>query len=80
MPKAHVIGPGKPGVAATIAKTGWQVVVSDRNATLRQQQQELGGGILIELGHCLELDVADFTPGGCCQSWCSLGFTGDSPR
>ena len=64
MPKAHVIGLGKSGVAAArlLKLEGWQVGVSDRNTyeTLRQQQQELEReGIKVELGHSLDLDSSD---------------------
>lgn len=64
MPKGHVIGQGKSGVAAArlLKREGWQVTVSDRNTskTLRQQQQKLEReGITVKLGHCLELDTPD---------------------
>ncbi len=66
MPKAHVIGLGKSGVAAArlLKLEGWQVGVSDRNTyeTLRQQQQELEReGITVELGHSLDLDGSDLS-------------------
>lgn len=64
MPKGHVIGQGKSGVAAArlLKREGWQVTVSDRNTseTLRQQQQKLEReGITVKLGHSLELDTPD---------------------
>jgi UDP-N-acetylmuramoylalanine--D-glutamate ligase len=64
MPKGHVIGLGRSGVAAArlLKLKGWQVGVSDRNTseTLRQQQQELEReGITVELGHSLELEGSD---------------------
>lgn len=64
MPKAHVIGLGRSGVAAArlLKLEGWQVGVSDRNTyeTLSQHQQELEReGITVELGHSLELDGSD---------------------
>lgn len=64
MPKADVIGLGRSGVAAArlLKREGWQVTVSDRNTseTLRQQQQELEReGIIVQLGHSLELDGSD---------------------
>lgn len=64
MPKGHVIGQGKSGVAAArlLKREGWQVTLSDRNTseTLRQQQQKLEReGITVKLGHSLELDTPD---------------------
>ncbi|WP_026732495.1 UDP-N-acetylmuramoyl-L-alanine--D-glutamate ligase [Fischerella sp. PCC 9605] len=64
MPKAHVIGLGKSGVAAArlLKRQGWQVVLSDRNTTenLRQQQQELAAEqIAVELGYSLDLNSSD---------------------
>lgn len=64
MPKGHVIGQGKSGVAAArlLKREGWQVTVSDRNTseTLRQQQQKLEReGITVKLGHSLDLDTLD---------------------
>ncbi len=64
MPKAHVIGQGKSGVAAArlLKREGWQVTVSDRNTSepLCQQQQKLEReGITVKLGHSLELDTSD---------------------
>ena len=56
MPKAHVIGQGRSGVAAArlLKREGWQVTLSDRSnaETLRQQQQQLADeGITVKLGY-----------------------------
>jgi UDP-N-acetylmuramoylalanine--D-glutamate ligase len=64
MPKGHVIGLGKSGVAAArlLKQQGWEVVLSDRNtsANLQKQQQELATEqITVELGYSLELDSSD---------------------
>ena len=64
MPKAHVIGLGKSGIAAArlLKQEGWEVVASDRNTSenLLQQQQELATeNITVKLGYSLELAVAD---------------------
>ncbi|MBF2070591.1 UDP-N-acetylmuramoyl-L-alanine--D-glutamate ligase [Fischerella thermalis] len=64
MPKAHVIGLGKSGVAAArlLKRQGWEVVLSDRNTSsnLRTQQQELAAEqITIELGYTLDLTGSD---------------------
>ncbi|MFQ4147025.1 UDP-N-acetylmuramoyl-L-alanine--D-glutamate ligase [Chlorogloeopsis sp. ULAP02] len=64
MPKGHVIGLGKSGVAAArlLKQQGWEVVLSDRNtsANLQKQQQELATEqIAVELGYSLELDSSD---------------------
>ncbi|WP_016876462.1 UDP-N-acetylmuramoyl-L-alanine--D-glutamate ligase [Chlorogloeopsis fritschii PCC 9212] len=64
MPKGHVIGLGKSGVAAArlLKQQGWEVVLSDRNtsANLQKQQQELATEqITVELGYSLELDGSD---------------------
>ncbi|MCP6759053.1 MAG: UDP-N-acetylmuramoyl-L-alanine--D-glutamate ligase [Fischerella sp. CENA71] len=64
MPKAHVIGLGKSGVAAArlLRRDGWEVVLSDRNTSsnLRTQQQELlAEQITVELGYSLDLTQPD---------------------
>ncbi|PMB20023.1 UDP-N-acetylmuramoyl-L-alanine--D-glutamate ligase [Fischerella thermalis] len=64
MPKAHVIGLGKSGVAAArlLKRQGWEVVLSDRNSSsnLRTQQQELAAEqITVELGYTLDLTGSD---------------------
>jgi len=64
MPKAHVIGLGKSGIAAArlLKREGWQMTLSDRNTseTLRQQQQQLEReGIPVELGDSLALEGSD---------------------
>jgi UDP-N-acetylmuramoylalanine--D-glutamate ligase len=64
MPKAHVIGLGKSGVAAArlLKRDGWEVVLSDRNTSpnLRTQQQELlAEQITVELGYSLDLTKSD---------------------
>ncbi|MFB2769186.1 UDP-N-acetylmuramoyl-L-alanine--D-glutamate ligase [Pelatocladus sp. BLCC-F211] len=64
MPKAHVIGLGKSGIAAArlLKRDGWEVVLSDRNTSsnLRTQQQELlAEQITVELGYSLDLTQAD---------------------
>ncbi|PMB53167.1 UDP-N-acetylmuramoyl-L-alanine--D-glutamate ligase [Fischerella thermalis CCMEE 5201] len=64
MPKAHVIGLGKSGVAAArlLKRQGWEVVLSDRNTSsnLRTQQQELAAEqITVELGYTLDLTGSD---------------------
>jgi UDP-N-acetylmuramoylalanine--D-glutamate ligase len=64
MPKAHVIGLGKSGVAAArlLKRQGWEVVLSDRNTSsnLRTQQQELAAEqITVELGYTLDLASSD---------------------
>ncbi len=64
MPKAHVIGLGKSGVAAArlLKRDGWEVVLSDRNTSpnLRTQQQELlAEQITVELGYSLDLTEPD---------------------
>ncbi|RAM53258.1 MAG: UDP-N-acetylmuramoyl-L-alanine--D-glutamate ligase [Hapalosiphonaceae cyanobacterium JJU2] len=64
MPKAHVIGLGKSGVAAArlLKRDGWEVVLSDRNTSsnLHTQQQELlAEQITVELGYSLDLTQPD---------------------
>jgi len=64
MPKAHVIGLGKSGIAAArlLKREGWEVVLSDRNTSenLLQQQQELAAEqITVKLGYSLELVLSD---------------------
>lgn len=62
MPKAHIIGLGKSGIAAAklLKKEGWQVTVSDCNIseTLLQQQQQLAAeNIPVLLGHSFAPDA-----------------------
>ncbi|KAF3889981.1 MULTISPECIES: UDP-N-acetylmuramoyl-L-alanine--D-glutamate ligase [Nostocales] len=64
MPRAHVIGLGKSGVAAArlLKREGWEVELSDRNTSpnLLQQQQELAAEqIAVKLGYSLELAPSD---------------------
>ena len=60
MPKAHIIGLGKSGIASArlLKQKGWEVEVSDRQTSgiLRQQQQQLQQeGITVKLAHCFNL-------------------------
>ncbi|NMG21703.1 UDP-N-acetylmuramoyl-L-alanine--D-glutamate ligase [Brasilonema bromeliae] len=64
MPKAHVIGLGKSGIAAArlLKREGWEVELSDRNTSLDllNQQQELATEqITVKLGYSLELSDSD---------------------
>ncbi|MBD2363834.1 UDP-N-acetylmuramoyl-L-alanine--D-glutamate ligase [Anabaena minutissima FACHB-250] len=64
MSKAHIIGFGKSGIAAArlLKREGWEVVLSDRNASenlLKQQQALAEEQITVKLGHSLELDGDD---------------------
>lgn len=66
MPKAHVVGLGRSGVAAArlLKLDGWEVTVSDRNTSeiLYKQQQELEcEGITVQLSYSLNLDGSDLT-------------------
>lgn len=72
MPKAHIIGLGRSGVAAgrLLKKQGWDVTLSDRsdNDSLRQQQQLLAAdGIDVHLNQSFEpeksLDWVVVSPG-----------------
>jgi UDP-N-acetylmuramoylalanine--D-glutamate ligase len=72
MPKAHIIGLGRSGVAAArlLKRQGWQVTVSDRNSTdsLRQQQQQLETeDIQVQLGQSFDaldsLELVVVSPG-----------------
>ncbi|MCT7983309.1 UDP-N-acetylmuramoyl-L-alanine--D-glutamate ligase [Laspinema sp. A4] len=72
MPKAHIIGLGRSGVAAArlLKKQGWDVTLSDRsdNDALRQQQQLLAAdGIQVHLNQSFEpeksLDWVVVSPG-----------------
>ncbi|MEB3219154.1 MAG: UDP-N-acetylmuramoyl-L-alanine--D-glutamate ligase [Nostocales cyanobacterium 94392] len=61
MPKAHVIGLGKSGVAAArlLNREGWEVEIGDTNTSpnlLQQQQQLAVEGITVKLGYSLELN------------------------
>jgi UDP-N-acetylmuramoylalanine--D-glutamate ligase len=61
MPNAYVIGLGKSGIAAArlLKWEGWEVTVSDRDAsdTLQPMKQELEAeGIAVNLGHSFEPD------------------------
>ncbi len=64
MPKAHVVGLGRSGIAAArlLQTTGWQVELSDRNdsAPLQTLAQSLTQeGITVQLGTALQLATAD---------------------
>ncbi|MBW4593703.1 MAG: UDP-N-acetylmuramoyl-L-alanine--D-glutamate ligase [Brasilonema angustatum HA4187-MV1] len=64
MPKAHVIGLGKSGIAAArlLKREGWEVELGDRNTSLDllKQQQELAiEQITVKLGYSLELNDSD---------------------
>ncbi|MGH7999365.1 MAG: UDP-N-acetylmuramoyl-L-alanine--D-glutamate ligase [Brasilonema sp.] len=64
MPKAHVIGLGKSGIAAArlLRQEGWEVEIGDRNTSLdlQKQQQELAAEqITVKLGYSLELNDSD---------------------
>jgi UDP-N-acetylmuramoylalanine--D-glutamate ligase len=64
MPRAHVIGLGKSGVAAArlLKREGWEVDLGDRNTSpdlLRQQQELAAEQIVVKLGYSLELDSSD---------------------
>ncbi|NET76130.1 UDP-N-acetylmuramoyl-L-alanine--D-glutamate ligase [Okeania sp. SIO1F9] len=72
MPKTHIIGLGKSGIAAArlLKKNGWEVELSDRNTSdsLEQQQQNLTQeGITVKLGYSFEpetsLDLVVVSPG-----------------
>ena len=64
MPKAHVIGLGRSGIAAArlLKQQGWEVTLSDRNnpESLNQQQQQLTEqGITLKLGHSFNPEGED---------------------
>ncbi|ARV63111.1 UDP-N-acetylmuramoyl-L-alanine--D-glutamate ligase [Nostocales cyanobacterium HT-58-2] len=64
MPKAHVIGLGKSGIAAArlLKREGWEVEIGDRNTSenLLNQQQELAAEqITVKLGYSLDLNSSD---------------------
>ncbi|GAA6617350.1 UDP-N-acetylmuramoyl-L-alanine--D-glutamate ligase [Scytonema sp. NUACC26] len=64
MPRAHVIGLGKSGVAAArlLKREGWEVELGDRNTSpdlLRQQQELAAEQIVVKLGYSLELDSSN---------------------
>lgn len=64
MPKAHVIGLGRSGIAAArmLKAEGWEVTLSDRNTSdaLKSRQQALAlEGIAIKLGATLVLPPPD---------------------
>ena len=64
MPKAHVIGLGKSGIAAArlLKQEGWEVDLSDRNTSLdllKQQQELAAEQITVKLGYSLELTNSD---------------------
>ena len=64
MPKAHIIGLGRSGIAAArlLKREDWEVMLSDRSnsETLEKLQQELGReGITVQLGHSLTLNPPD---------------------
>lgn len=63
MPKAHIIGLGKSGVAATrlLKREGWEVELGDSKTSdsLCQQQEELlKEGIPVKLGYSLDLNTS----------------------
>ncbi len=64
MPKAHIIGLGKSGVAATrlLKREGWEVELGDSKTSdsLCQQQEELlKEGIPVKLGYSLDLNTSE---------------------
>lgn len=64
MPKAHIIGLGKSGVAATrlLKREGWEVELGDSKTSdsLCQQQEELlKEGITVKLGYSLDLNTSE---------------------
>lgn len=64
MPKAHVIGLGKSGIAAArlLKREGWEVELGDRNTSLdflKQQQELATEQITVKLGYTLELNDSD---------------------
>jgi UDP-N-acetylmuramoylalanine--D-glutamate ligase len=64
MPKAHIIGLGKSGVAAArlLKKEGWEVELGDSKTSdsLCQQQEELlKEGISVKLGYSLDLSKSE---------------------
>jgi UDP-N-acetylmuramoylalanine--D-glutamate ligase len=64
MPKAHVIGLGKSGIAAArlLKREGWEVELGDRNTSLdflKQQQELATEQITVKLGYNLELNDSD---------------------
>jgi len=64
MPKAHIIGLGKSGVAAArlLKKEGWEVELGDSKTSdsLCQQQEELlKEGITVKLGYSLDLNTSE---------------------
>lgn len=64
MPKAHVIGLGKSGIAVArlLKQEGWEVELGDRNTSLdllKQQQQLATEQITVKLGYSLELSDSD---------------------
>lgn len=64
MPKAHIIGLGRSGIASArlLKQNGWDVILSDSKTseTLQQRQQELKQeGIAVELNSSLTLTNSD---------------------
>ncbi len=64
MPKSHVIGLGKSGIAAArlLKREGWEVEIGDRNTSLdllKQQQELAAEQITVKLGYSLELNNSD---------------------
>lgn len=64
MPKAHIIGLGKSGVAAArlLKREGWEVELGDSKTSdsLCQQQEELlKEGISVKLGYSLDLNTSE---------------------
>lgn len=64
MPKAHIIGLGRSGIAAAklLKREGYSVTLSDlkNSSTFQQQQQQLiEDGITVKLGYAFEPDTSD---------------------
>ncbi|KYC43417.1 UDP-N-acetylmuramoylalanine--D-glutamate ligase [Scytonema hofmannii PCC 7110] len=64
MPRAHVIGLGKSGIAAArlLKRDGWEVDLGDRSTSpdlLKQQQELAAEQIAVKLGYSLELNSSD---------------------
>lgn len=64
MPKSHIIGLGKSGIAAArlLKQEGWEVEIGDRNTSLdllKQQQELAAEQITVKLGYSLELNHSD---------------------
>ncbi|MBW4630382.1 MAG: UDP-N-acetylmuramoyl-L-alanine--D-glutamate ligase [Iphinoe sp. HA4291-MV1] len=64
MPKAHIVGLGKSGIAAArlLKREGWEVELGDRNTSenlLKQQKELAAEQITVKLGYSLELNDSD---------------------